>query len=71
MWSDPEEGETGFVIPKSDKETLEQHLKELVVSQKRRIDMGEKGHHLYTERYTFDVMYKNTNKVYKEVLSAA
>jgi len=63
------EGETGFLIPRGDLETLESRLLELIEDPELRTRMGSKGHDRFVQHFTFELMAQKTEAVYREILS--
>lgn len=62
------DGETGFLIPKGDVETLREKLLGLTRDPNLRKRMGVNGRRRFLENFTFEHMYRKTLAVYREVL---
>ncbi|WP_072622925.1 glycosyltransferase family 4 protein [Spirulina major] len=64
------EGETGYVIPHGDVETLRSRLKTLISDPQLRISMGNAARKRYEQHYTFEMMYERTLEVYQQVVNS-
>ena len=62
-------GQTGYVIPRSDVQTLRQKLKYLIDSSQARISMGNMGRQKYESQLTFRHMYDKTLKTYQNAVT--
>ncbi len=65
------EGETGFVVPKGDVESIKKRVHSLVEDAEIRREMGEAAHKHFQNNFTFEIMFEKTYKVYEEVLNKA
>jgi len=65
------EGETGFLIPRGDLETLKTRLVTLIDEPDLRALMGSSGRNRFLNNFTFDQMVTRTEAVYREVLAKA
>ena len=64
------EGQTGYVIPRGDVDTLRQRLKYLIDNQQARIGMGIMGRHKYESQLTFNRMYAKTLAAYQTAIDS-
>jgi glycosyltransferase involved in cell wall biosynthesis len=64
-----QDGETGFLIPRGDLETLESRMLRLIEDPELRSRMGSKGRERFTQYFTFELMAQRTEAVYQEILS--
>ena len=64
-----QEGETGFLIPRGDLETLESRMLRLIEDPVLRARMGSKGRDRFAQYFTFELMAQKTEAVYREILS--
>jgi len=64
-----QEGETGFLAPRGDLETLESRLLGLIEDPELRTLMGSKGRDRFMQHFTFELMAQKTEAVYREILS--
>lgn len=62
------DGQTGFLVPKGDKDILVDRLQRLLSDAQLRVEMGRAGRLLYEREFSFEVMYQRTLNVYKHVL---
>jgi len=63
------DGQTGYLVPRGDSETLARRLSLLCKDASLRKRMGQAGRRRYESSFTFDRMYRETLEVYEEVLS--
>ena len=63
------DGQTGYVIPRSDVPTLRQKLKYLISNPQARISMGIMGRQKYESQLTFKHMYDRTLTTYQEAIA--
>ncbi|MGF1589062.1 MAG: glycosyltransferase family 4 protein [Pleurocapsa sp.] len=63
------EGQTGYVIPRGDRQTLRQKLNYLVANEPARISMGIMARQKYESQLTFKHMYEKTIAVYQEAIA--
>lgn len=62
------EGETGYLVPRGDLQSLQKRLAELIENEQLRRQMGEAGHARFAEHFTLDKMVRQTLCVYQEVM---
>lgn len=62
------DGENGFLIRKNDKSQLINRIIKILDSDKLEKKMGMKGYELVLKKYTWDVVAKLTDEVYKELI---
>jgi glycosyltransferase involved in cell wall biosynthesis len=62
------EGETGFLVPRGDVDSLRDRLLRLISKPEERRKMGMAGRARYEKEFTFRRMYERTLEVYREVL---
>ncbi|MEF8849111.1 MAG: glycosyltransferase family 4 protein [Candidatus Thermoplasmatota archaeon] len=62
-----EDGETGFLIPPDDVESLEKAVKKIF--SLGHMEMGEKAYQLSKEKFSWDKVAKATDEIYKKVIS--
>ena len=65
------DGETGFLVPRGDEESLRDRLRQLIVDAQLREKMGTAGYARFNQHFTFEQMLAKTKKVYYEVLEEA
>jgi glycosyltransferase involved in cell wall biosynthesis len=63
------DGETGFLVPKSDVITMREKLTQLIANPDLRIRMGQAGRKRYETNFTIKRMLSQTSEVYKTVIS--
>ncbi len=63
------DGETGFLIPRGDVETLKGKLSLLINNNDLRVKMGKRGYLRFLNNFTFEHMLDKTLAVYTDVLS--
>lgn len=63
-------GETGFLVPRGDVQSLAACLENLINNPKLRADMGKNAHKRYEKNFTFEKMLNETIAIYDEVLQA-
>ena len=63
------DGQTGYVIPRSDVDALRQKLNYLISNEAARISMGIIARQKYEFELTFEQMYERTLKVYREAIA--
>lgn len=63
------EGQTGYVIPRGDSQTLRQRLAYLIDNEAARISMGIMGRQKYESQLTFKHMYDQTLSVYQAAIA--
>ena len=66
-----DDGETGYVIPRSDRKSLADKLTKLVADAQLRAKMGELGRQKYDSQFKFQYMYEKTFNTYQEIVKAA
>jgi glycosyltransferase involved in cell wall biosynthesis len=64
-----EEGETGFLVPRSDESNLTERLRLLISSAEVRQRLGAAGRHRYEQQFRFEHMFNQTVSVYHQVLA--
>ncbi|MBE9046245.1 glycosyltransferase family 4 protein [Pleurocapsales cyanobacterium LEGE 10410] len=64
------DGETGYIIPRGDGETLRQKLNYLIDREGVRSNMGALGRQKYESQLTFKQMYDQTLTAYQEAIKA-
>lgn len=64
-----EEGQTGYVIPRGDEETLHRRLSELVGDAAKRETMGRRARDLFDRKFRLDGMVAKTLAFYADVLA--
>jgi glycosyltransferase involved in cell wall biosynthesis len=62
------DGETGFLVRRSDVAGLADRIRRLIESSAQRVEFGNAGRERYAERFTFERMLDETLAVYREVL---
>ncbi|HHY38780.1 MAG TPA: glycosyltransferase family 4 protein [Clostridia bacterium] len=62
------DGETGFLVPRSDTVTLAQRLKLLLDNPALRLRQGQAGRARYASHFTFEQMLEKTLAVYRECI---
>jgi len=63
------EGKTGYLIPRSDANTLEARLRQLVENPDLRQNMGRAGREMFLKNFTQNAMLEKTQTVYDQALS--
>ena len=63
------EGETGFLVPRSDDHHLTERLRLLISSAEARQHLGAAGRRRYEEEFRFERMFEQTVAVYQQVLA--
>ena len=64
------DGETGYVVPRSNRAILTEKLSKLATNQKLRLQMGLAGRQRYESQFTFKQMYQKTLNTYQEVMKS-
>jgi glycosyltransferase involved in cell wall biosynthesis len=64
------DGETGFVVPQGDSETLRQRLKQLLADPGLRARMGRSGRQRYERHFTLTHTVERTLAIYREIVTA-
>ncbi|MEO6021857.1 MAG: glycosyltransferase, partial [Burkholderiales bacterium] len=62
------EGKTGFLVPKGNKAVLALRLKHLMCDRPQRQQMGREGRKVFEREFSFEIMYRRTQDVYRKVL---
>jgi glycosyltransferase involved in cell wall biosynthesis len=63
------DGETGFVVPRGDVETLRDRIERLLVSPALRLNLGAQGRTRYEQYFTLEQLVDKTLAVYHDVLA--
>ena len=63
------DGETGYIIPRQDRELLTQRINDLVQDEQLRLKMGQAGRKKYESQFTFEQMYHKTLATYKQAIT--
>ena len=63
------DGETGFLIPRDNKEVLKEKIKELYENRNLCYEFGENGRKRYLKYFTSDKMVEKIIKIYEEILN--
>ena len=61
------DGETGYLIPRQDSETLADRLQQLSKNPLLRQQMGQAGHQKYQAEFSFEQMYNQTLAIYQTI----
>lgn len=61
------EGESGYLVPVKDSQTLAEKLEILIKCPTKARQMGQKGRELYLQHYTIDKFYRNMEAVFSSV----
>lgn len=64
-------GETGFVVPREDPDTLSRFLRGIIADPQRRVAMGTAGRARYEAEFTLDGMVEQTLDVYRSAVTDA
>jgi glycosyltransferase involved in cell wall biosynthesis len=59
---------TALISQKNDLDALSKNLVELIDNRLKRIEMGELGYHFVKEKFTYDRLAKDMDKLYSELL---
>src|SRR5699024_7553303 len=62
------EGQTGLLCRRGDVDQVREKLRVLLATPALRQTLGEQARRKYEDSYTFEAMYRNTCKVYQQVL---
>jgi len=62
------DGSNGFLIPRGDLKTLISKLSLLTSNSDLRLRMGNESRHCYENNFTFEKMYRENVRVYKEII---
>ncbi|MBO8140920.1 MAG: glycosyltransferase family 4 protein [Firmicutes bacterium] len=62
------DGETGFLIPRSDVNILKARLLTLLRNPDLRLQMGQAGREVYEKNFTLDIMIDKTLNIYESVI---
>lgn len=62
------EGDTGFLVPSGDAAALREKLRALIIDEGARLRLGAAGRTRFDRFFTFDAMYRATEKVWGECL---
>jgi len=65
-----DEGNTGYVVPKGDVNTLRDRLSTLIYDSELRMKMGQAARIKYENEFTFQRMYQKTKDIYRMVLKS-
>lgn len=63
------DGETGFLVPRGDADTLRDRLLQLINDTELRVRMGRKGRERFLKHFTFERMLAKTIEVYEDVFA--
>jgi mannosyltransferase len=64
-----EHGQTGYLVPVGDIETLAERLKQLLANKDQRDDMGNRARQRIRERFSLDALAQRHERLYSEVVS--
>jgi Glycosyltransferase len=62
------DGETGFIVPHEDPDSVAQALEIVIRDQALRVKMGKASRARYEQEFTFERMFQKTVRVYEEVI---
>jgi glycosyltransferase involved in cell wall biosynthesis len=62
-------GETGFLLPPGDTETLAKSISTLVGDSEMRLRMGREGQSRFTDQFRHQTMTRQIRQVYEQVLA--
>ncbi len=62
-----ENGVNGYIVKPKDVEALAEAMRELLLDGKKRIEMGNEGRRIFSEKFTVDKMVANYMRLYEEM----
>ena len=64
------DGETGYLVPPNDSQTLARYILEVLDDTQRLLKMGRAGHCRVEEVFSLDKTLANTTALYQEILES-
>ncbi len=62
------DGETGYIVPSNDPEAFAQRLKELIINEKKRLEMSQNGWIHVRDKFSYQRLVTDMTNLYSELL---